>query len=76
MRTSPCYNCPAREVGCHSCCAKYKAWSEERARWIEAQRQADDLARTTIEGKRRMMSTNRAGRRRRPTGHMKGEAQA
>lgn len=29
IETAPCKDCPDREVGCHSKCARYLSWKEQ-----------------------------------------------
>jgi hypothetical protein len=33
---SPCYQCPDREVGCHSVCEKYKTYEKENMEYRQA----------------------------------------
>lgn len=30
--SAPCYNCPARRIGCHSVCGKYIAFADQQKR--------------------------------------------
>lgn len=30
--SAPCYNCPARRIGCHSVCDKYIAFADQQKR--------------------------------------------
>ena len=30
--SAPCYNCPARRIGCHSVCARYIAFADQQKR--------------------------------------------
>lgn len=67
MRTTPCLNCPARTVGCHSTCAKYKVFREDQDRWNQARLQAVDVTEAAINGARRVARSLRQGGTRRRT---------
>lgn len=33
---TPCHNCERRAVGCHGSCEDYKAWKEDREKYLAA----------------------------------------
>lgn len=67
-RTAPCLNCPARTVGCHSTCGKYKAFRADTDRWNRARILEAEATNATIEGVRRVhKSLVRGGNFRRKT---------
>ena len=40
MKSSPCKDCPDRNIGCHSVCEKYLSWSKKHEEEKEVIRKA------------------------------------
>ena len=41
MKQGPCYNCPTRNIGCHSACENYAAYRQMLDSYNLAKRRAD-----------------------------------
>ena len=42
-KTSPCYNCEERVIGCHDYCNKYQEFRLNRNRFLEEQRKRNKI---------------------------------
>lgn len=61
--SSPCKDCPDRQLGCHSLCEKYLAYARERDK-INRNRQVNlGVTETIIKGQTRMRDPSRRRRK-------------